>query len=135
MNRALGLTAGAIVIAAVAGGLWLAGSPLQVRAMREDSRKLDALRQVEQQLHCAIEGEVLPPDFGEAVLATYCGRINLVLDLVDPVTGNPMLIEPIGPTSYRICTEFNDLAALTLSADQRTGLDMAEGCLEADIRG
>lgn len=135
MNRSLAIALGGLVLAAIAGGLWLAGNPFAVRAMRQDNLRLVALHSVERALRCDMDDEVLPPDIGEPVIASFCGRLNIVLDLTDPVSGEPFRFEPIGPTSYRVCTTFNDLAALDLSAEQKTGLDMETGCLEADIRG
>lgn len=92
----------AVVLAAVAVGLYLIGSPAEARLRRFDERRVDDLRSA----HTAIQGYWtarggLPPDLDSVRMAFANGR-----EFKDPSTGVPYLYQPTGDSTYRLCADF-----------------------------
>ncbi|MBN1239922.1 MAG: hypothetical protein JXB36_15575 [Gammaproteobacteria bacterium] len=92
----------AVAVAAVAVGLYLAGSPSEERALRLDERRVADL----QNLMVAIDNhwyasDSLPRDLDQLAVDQRMRRLP-----ADPVTAEPYDYEVTGRNAFRLCAEF-----------------------------
>lgn len=99
-----------VVVAAVAWGIVLAGTPGQVRMRRYDAQRLDDLRAVHREIQAlCVDPEdrealkrALPATLEELAEAAFYERIRLA----DPETGEPYRYRVVNETTYELCATF-----------------------------
>ena len=101
-NQIWAAVGSAAALAAVAVGLYVAGSPSEERALRLDERRVADL----QRLASAIdayrnENGALPPGFEQLMTGRRLPDVP-----VDPVSGAPYTYEILGEDEYRLCADF-----------------------------
>ena len=115
----LAAAASLAMAAAVAGGLWMIGSPVHQRALRLDERRVAALQSVALAVHNHwAEHHALPSRLA-AMTWVHGGG-----DVRDPVSGAPFEYAVTGEQDYRLCATFD--AASEPEQPQRGRLLSAE---------
>ena len=100
----LARAAGALVVAVMFVGLWLAGSPANARRQELDQRRVRELSN----LSNAVESEATGYGrFPSALEAMVRGRPRADLSLRDPVTHVPYAYEVIDSTHFQLCATFD----------------------------
>jgi len=96
--------AGAIVVAAMFIGLWLAGSPARARRQELDQRRVMELSNISNAVNLEIQGfGRFPPTLDHLVR----GRPGAGLSLNDPVTKVPYTYVVIDSVRYELCATFD----------------------------
>lgn len=97
--------AGVIVaaLAAIAGGLWLVGSPGQARRVRLDERRVTDLQSIATNVDVYWSRQRTLPETLEVVAATSAGRPTPV----DPVSAQPYEYRVLGTNEYELCATFD----------------------------
>jgi len=92
-----------VVVAAVAVGLWLGGSPAEQRLLRFDEQRVLELRQLAQvaQRHWDSQ-QRLPETATELIDGQFFTRLP-----TDPVTSEPYEYRVAGPRSFEVCATFD----------------------------
>jgi hypothetical protein len=102
LGRGLVVLAGVVAIGAIAGGLWVMGSPAAQRAAALDERRTQDLARIARQIdRWWMRETALPAD-----LATVAAQPGLRLAVVDPLDGRPYDYAPTGADRYRVCAVF-----------------------------
>ena len=105
-TRALGRVVTFLVVAAIAGGMFLLGSPLTERARRLDDRRVADLVAIARALDLYWTRTMrLPNSLGELGAET-----GAALSVTDPATGMPYEFRPLGGTNYELCAVFDDVS-------------------------
>jgi hypothetical protein len=93
----------AVVVAAIAVGLYFSGSPAEQRLVRFDERRVEDLRSLASALsRHVVETGALP----ESLQALVDGR-RLTRTPRDPATGEPYEYTIIGERAFELCAEFS----------------------------
>lgn len=97
--------AGVIVaaLAAIAGGLWLVGSPGQARRVRLDEHRVTDLQAIATSVDVYWTRQGTLPETLEAVSASSAGRPTPV----DPVSAEPYGYRVIDGREYELCATFD----------------------------
>jgi hypothetical protein len=117
----------AIVIAAIAAGLWLIGSPKEQRIRRIDGRRLGDLQSIERQIDVYwTRHEALPES-----LQALQGEPGLAPAPIDPVRGEPYSYRLLDEDSYELCAVFD-----TVSRDPELWAhEKGPACFRFDVKG
>jgi hypothetical protein len=98
---------GAVVLAAVVGGLVAVGGPDTGRRDRRDAARLDDLRRIGEALACHAEAGATPPrPAGLAEISPACLAPDAIADLADPRTGRAYAIGYPAPDRATVCADF-----------------------------
>lgn len=113
-----------LALAAIGGGLWVTGGPLQGRAERRDQLRSADISALTVQADCrAAEEGAMTTDLRPTA---PCPQ---VLRMADPVTGLPYRIEAVDARNLRLCAEFDlPLEQQARTYDWRPDRD-AGGCI------
>lgn len=91
-----------VVAAAVAGGVWVMGSPVEQRLLRMDERRVQDLRHIATAVDMFSERHRRLPE-GLDDLSKMPG---IHVTVTDPETAEPYAYEITGDTTYRLCARF-----------------------------
>lgn len=91
-----------LVIAAVAGGLWILGSPAQERVDRLDDRRIADLQRIEQAVNLHWTRQQRLP----ASLDELSREPGVRISLHDPLTMEPYAYQPLGENRFEVCAVF-----------------------------
>lgn len=99
-----------VVVATIAWGFFLVGSPSTRRLERLDEQRLDDLRTIAREIQTMVEDpndkgtlkETLPKTLDEAAQRARVERLNLS----DPETGEVYTYRATGETTYELCATF-----------------------------
>ena len=91
-----------LVMAAVAGGLWILGSPAQERVDRLDDRRITDLQEIERAVNLHWTRQQRLP----ASLAELSGEPGVRISLRDPITMEPYGYQPLGENRFEVCSVF-----------------------------
>src|SRR3989338_336410 len=100
----VGVAAGLVVLAAIASGFFILGSPAEVRLLRLDSQKVSDLQNIQWQgVNYWQQKEKLPATLEELQdpLSGY------TFSAVDPQSGEPYGYQTTGRLSFELCATFN----------------------------
>ncbi|MEK7133941.1 MAG: DUF5671 domain-containing protein [Patescibacteria group bacterium] len=101
--RMIGWGAGLVVLASIAAGFFIMGSPTQIRLYRFDDQKVNDLTNIQYQIvNYWQQKEKLP-----ATLADLQDPINGNIIPLDPQTGAAYTYQTIGKLSFKLCATFN----------------------------
>lgn len=107
MRRPAALFAGAVavaVLAALAAGVAVIGSPAEIRGMRLDRQKIADLRRIAGAIDAHLNRTgALPPELKALETPDQPAPFRLA----DPETGEPYDYAGTGPRSYRLCAIFS----------------------------
>jgi len=110
VHRSFALLATVVVVASVAWGFMIVGSPDLRRAQRLDERRLDALQAIQQE----IQELVRDPDdrtrlrrpLPQTLVELVTRARHRKLEPVDPVTGELFTYRVLSETTYELCATF-----------------------------
>ena len=110
VHRSFALLATVVVVASVAWGFMIVGSPDRRRAQRLDERRLDALQVIQQEIHELVRDpddhtrlkHPLPRTLDELVERARRRK----LDPEDPETGVSYTYRILSETTYELCATF-----------------------------
>lgn len=125
LGRGLAIVASVVVLATIVASVVVTGTPSEQREIKLDARRVDDLRNLEDEIQRHVRQEGALP----ASLAVLAGKPGVSLTIVDPVTGRPYEFEPAGELAYRLCATFTtDTGQTRKTADYRAGgLEWAHG--------
>jgi hypothetical protein len=118
----------AAVVAAVAAGLWVIGSPAEQRLLRFDERRDADLRELAQAVNRhQSEERALPASTAELVDGRRLSHVPL-----DPATGEPYEYRVTGEREFELCAVF---ARASRAADVKDFWDHEAGrhCFELEV--
>jgi hypothetical protein len=121
-----------LALAAIVGGLWLAGGPGYARKEDNDRARYADLSSLRRALYCA-DGTAPDtlPESGDA----YCkGVFATNADVADPVTKAPYRYARLDDLRYRVCADFETTTPYSTYDRQETNFDLETGCLTASVR-
>ncbi len=102
-----------VVIAAVAAGLLVVGSPAEYRLLRLDGQRVFGLRQMSQAAESRwVQDQKLPDSAAKLVDGRYLSRLPR-----DPSTDEPYEYRVTGPRQYEVCAVFARPSEPELAAD------------------
>ncbi|OGJ53884.1 hypothetical protein A3D11_04220 [Candidatus Peribacteria bacterium RIFCSPHIGHO2_02_FULL_49_16] len=119
MQKFFATIATLIVIGAIIGGFFLAGSPQSERVRRIDERRMEDLRSISNEILTIVyEGRPFEPAFPnttlelkkplpESLLEVQKNAFYVRLDVVDPVTKKQYEYRVINKTGYELCAVFD----------------------------
>lgn len=97
------MVAGAIVVFAVAGGLYLLGSPAQQRAKRVDAARVNDLRVITRAVDLYWRRHKVLPDTLQVLVA----EPGLRFSIHDPASGQLYGYRVTGKQAYQLCAVFS----------------------------
>lgn len=101
-GRWLLIGAGIVVVATIAAGIFVMGSPSAQRDQALDQRRVRDLARIVDAVDTYVElHETLPPTLG-----TLAGQPGRRLSIVDPVDRAAYAYEIVGDRTYRVCAVF-----------------------------
>jgi hypothetical protein len=101
------------VVAAVAAGLLVVGSPTEQRLLRLDEQRIFGLRQMSQAAESRwVKDRRLPDSAAELVDGLYLSRLPR-----DPSSNEPHEYRVTGPRQYQVCAVFDRPSRPELSGD------------------
>lgn len=115
---------GALVIAALATGIFTVGGPgTGAMEKRDDARIFDLMR-LRDQVSCIRNGE--PGALPETLEPTP--ECDFGANITDPRTGNPYRYERMGADNFRICADFENAERVAQQIEPRMAA-VEENCL------
>lgn len=103
----------AVVLAVVIGGVVYVGSPQQRRIERLDTTRANDLSSIAGYVGSEYgKADALPATLDDASMKASGYYVS---SMIDPVTKEPYVYEPVSDTAFRLCATFDDS---TLDADQ-----------------
>ena len=102
-GRVIGAGVVVAALAAIAGGLWLVGSPGQARRVRLDERRVADLQSIATNVDVYWSRQGTLPETLAAVSASSAGRPTPV----DPVSAQPYEYRVIDTRDYELCATFD----------------------------
>jgi hypothetical protein len=102
-RRLIGAGVVVAALAAIAGGLWLVGSPGAARRMRLDERRVTDLQSIATNVDVYWARQRVLPETLEVMWATSAGRPTPV----DPVSAQPYEYRVLGANEYELCATFD----------------------------
>jgi hypothetical protein len=105
----------AAVLIAVGAGLFVLGSPADVRARRLDARRVDHLREWARAIDAYWTANNQLPQTLEEIRRQQAWT-HLIVN--DPETGEPYRYQPKGAVAYELCATFDRASADTGAADE-----------------
>lgn len=102
LGRWLLVGAGIVVVATIATGIFVMGSPSAQRDQAMDQRRVRDLARIGEAIDSYADlHDTLPP-----TLATLAGQPGRRLSIADPVDGSVYAYEILGNRTYRVCAVF-----------------------------
>lgn len=105
-TRLFAVAAVTLVVAAVIGGIWLAGSPETERARQFDRQRLDHLQQLSYAIDLYYENESRLPTDLEQFRTDTTNKGYYIPSLTDPKTGEKYGYRAVSELSYELCATF-----------------------------
>jgi len=119
MQKFFAIAATLIVIGAIIGGFFLAGSPQSERVRRIDERRIEDLRSISNEILTIVyEGRPFEPaapntmlelkkSLPESLVYVQENAVHVRLNIVDPVTSKQYEYRVINKTRYELCAVFD----------------------------
>jgi len=102
-NKGFAGIVAAVIFGSIVGGFVIIGSPMNARLMRFDDKKINDLSMIQNQIvHFWQQKEGLPQN-----LTALNSELGGFLVPVDPQSNEPYDYTVTGPTSFRLCADFN----------------------------
>jgi hypothetical protein len=137
MKRTIALLMSALALAAVAGGLWVAGGPEYARKTERDRDRYNDLANLAVTTSCGRDSapDSLPREDAETcdVRVVDPSRPNRIRGRTDPLTGEAYRFEKIDQTSFRVCADFETDYKPYSYGDYREDFDPETGCITANV--